>query len=59
MKKITEKMESYIKFAEDKLKDTKGISGMTLFHLKKENYIILTKEHYNELISIFEKISNK
>lgn len=56
MKSLSEKIESNVKLAEERLKSTKGISGMTLYNLKRENYVVIAKEHFDNLISELKKI---
>ena len=56
MKSLYKKMELYIKSAEEKLKSSNLISGMTVYNLKKENYIVMKKEDYEELLLKLKEI---
>ncbi len=50
MENIYIKLEAYIEKAEESVKNTMPISGITIHLLKKENYLILKKEDLEKLI---------
>ena len=46
-----EKIQKLAEKAEMEVKEKRILSGMELFQLKKENYVIFSKEDYNELLN--------
>ncbi len=46
-----EKIQKLAEKAETEVKEKRILSGMELFQLKKENYVIFSKEDYNELLN--------
>ena len=50
MDKLYKKMELLTVESENKLKETRGIKGIFLHLLKKENFIVVKKEVYDAII---------
>lgn len=51
MNKLYRKMELLIIESENKLKEIKGVKGIFLHLLKKENFVVVKREAYDEIIS--------
>ncbi len=46
-----EKIEELVEKAETEVKEKRILSGLELFQLKKENYVIFSKDDYTELLN--------
>lgn len=47
-----EKLEKLAEKAESEIREKRIISGFELFNLKRENYVVFSKEDYTKLINL-------
>lgn len=55
MEKFYDKLKYLIDFSEEELKTKTNISGMELFNIRNNNYLVVKKEIFEEILSELEK----
>lgn len=50
-----EKLEKLAEKAETEIREKRIISGFELFNLKKENYVVFSKEDYSKLLDLLNE----